>query len=537
MSAVLDVRGVRLGEGAPKLIVPVAGKELAELARGAALAMDAGAEMIEWRADFFAAVSDETALFSALSLLRQSIGETPLLFTLRSEGEGGICALSAIERAELLLRAVNTGLADLIDVEYSLSPSLVTKVVNGVRAAGKEALCSLHDYKGTPSRDALVSLMKAMCASGARAVKLAVTAKDASDLAALFAAALRMKEECPACALLFMGLGEAGIFSRLAGEAFGSAAVFAAAGVKTDAGQLSARSVAQNLSLFHTTLTEAYAAGLKRITPETKLFGFFGIPLKQAYSPRILNELFAFHGLNFFYFPIEIPEEEFPAVLRGARAASLAGFSVTKPHKLAVLPYLDALGPSAAHAGACNTVVNENGKWIGHNTDGIAGVEALRREGGMRIKDEAFLCIGAGGTARAMCYELALAGARRIYISSRSDACQKVAAQFNEDFPGVFFPMRAEEEALARCAANCDAILNLSGSGMEPHTEETPFPKAAFLPRHLCFDAVYNPSPTRFLREAGEAGCKMIDGLGMVRYTAERQLGLWTQKRERTENI
>ena len=527
MNATIDIRGVKLGEGIPKLIVPVAAKELSQILSGAHAALSAGAEIVEWRADFFDGVTNPKALRAALAALRDVLGETPLLFTLRSSAQGGALSLSPSEAADLLLFAAESGEPDLVDVEYALSPTLAHETIASIQALQKTAVCSLHLYDGMPPADALFSLLEELQKTGARILKLAVAQSEPDDQAKLFDATLRMHQEHPVCLLITMALGKAGMLSRILAETAGSVAVFGAAQQKTDPGQLSAKSTKETLSIFHKTLDDALEAGLSLPTPKTKLLAFLGTPLKQALSPRLLNALFAQNGLHYFYLPIDTAPDELDAVLTSLRVSNLRGFAVTKPHKTAVLPYLDELDVTASRSGACNTVVNSGGKWVGYNTDGIAAVEALKWEGRVRTQDETFLCIGAGGTARAMCFELALRGAKRVYIFTRSDACEALATEFNRSFPGMFAAFRASEENYLRIAQRCGVILNLSGSGMFPHVEETPLPKEAFRPGQVCFDAVYNPSPTRFLHEAREAGCRIINGLGMLQYTVAKQLELW----------
>jgi shikimate dehydrogenase/3-dehydroquinate dehydratase type I len=454
--------------------------------------------------------------------------ETPLLFTLRSTQQGGRFTLDADVAFEILLAAAKSGCTDLIDVEYGSFHLHAQTLVEKIRAFRCEALCSRHVFHVAPTREELYEILCGMKAAGAKAVKLA-----AMNQKELFAAVAHFKKESPETVLIAMALGETGALSRLIGEASGSAAAFASASsskqTKTDPGQLSAVSTKKTIAMFQRTYTEALSSGLPALTPDTKLFAFLGTPLKQALSPRILNQLFIKNGLPCFYFPIETRKDELDTVFIGLRAANISGFAVTKPYKTDVVRYLDELDTSVSHSGACNTVANRNGKWYGFNTDGIACVEALCHEGGVTIQGETFLCIGAGGTARAVCFELAKRKAKRIYIVSRSASSFALAEEFNKSFPGLFSALKPSDENYLAVAPHCGVILNLSGCGMRPNAEDTPFPKVAFHSSQVCFDAVYDPSPTRFLREAHEADCSIINGLGMLKRTVEMQLTIWTK--------
>lgn len=526
METFLNLRGVSLGAGIPKLIIPAASQTLDGVLDAARAAKVSGADIVEWRTDYFSAVSDPAALKAALFSLREELANTPLLFTFRSTEQGGRFTFGADVASEILLAAAESGCADLIDVEYGTSPSKAKTLIEKIHAFRCEALCSRHVFYADFSREELYEILCGMKASGARAIKLA-----AMNQKELFAAAARFKKESPETVLIAMALGETGVLSRLIGEASGSAAAFASASVqtKTDPGQLSAVSTKKTIALFHRTYAKALSSGLPELTPDTKLFAFLGTPLKQALSPQMLNELFIKNGLSCFYFPIETRKEELDTVVTGLRAANISGFAVTKPYKTDMVRYLDELDASVSYSGACNTVANRSGKWCGFNTDGIACVEALCHEGKVNIQGETFFCIGAGGTARAVCFELAQRKAKRIYIVSRSESAFLLANEFNKSFPGLFSALQSSGENYLTVAPRCGVILNLSGCGMWPNAEDTPFPKEAFHSSQVCFDAAYMPSPTRFLREAYEAGCRIVNGLGMLKRTVEMQLAIWTQ--------
>lgn len=527
MDTYLDLRGVKLGTGIPKLIVPVAAQTLDGVLDLARAAKDSGADIVEWRADYYSFVNDPDALRSAIFALREVLKATPLLFTLRSSQQGGRFTRDVDEALEILLKAAKSGCVDLIDVEYDFSSEKAKAIIEKIHALPCETLCSCHVSTTNHTCKELYEILCGMNATGTRAVKLA-----AGNQGALFSATARFKKEFPQTILLAMALGETGVLSRLVCEAYDFAATFAAASthVKTDPGQLSAESTKKTIELFHRTYMEAISSGLLALTPDTKLFAFLGTPLQQAKSPQMLNELFIKNGLPFFYFPIETNKEELLTVVTGLRAANISGFAITKPYKTDIVGYLDELDASVSHTGACNTVANRNGKWHGFNTDGIAGVEALMCEGKVTIEGETFLCIGAGGTARAMCFELAKRNAKHIYIVSRSQSAFSLADEFNKSFSGLFSAIHPSNENYISVAPHCGVLLNLSGCGMWPNTEDTPFPKEAFQASQVCFDAVYEPSSTRFLREANEAGCRIVNGLTMLKRTTQRQFAIWTQK-------
>ena len=265
------------------------------------------------------------------------------------------------------------------------------------------------------------------------------------------------------------------------------------------------------------------------ITVDTKLIAVLGTPLRHSFSYKMQNDVYKAMGLDYCYIPIEVSPEGFGAVVTAIRHMNFAGFALTKPYKVEIMKYLDDIDDTARIMGSCNTVVVRDGKFKGYNTDGAGFIRSLTEEGNIDIKNSVFFSFGAGGTAKSVCFELAGHGAKRIYISSRSAMCEELAENINNYFPGVCIPIRVHDRRRTEEGiSGADVILNLSGSGMYPHTDETPVDKSLLKPKHLCYDATYNPFRTRFLREAEEMGCRILNGLGMFIYQGAFQIKLWT---------
>ena len=267
------------------------------------------------------------------------------------------------------------------------------------------------------------------------------------------------------------------------------------------------------------------------ITVDTKLIALLGNPLRQSFSNILQNETYKQLELDYYYFPIETRKENgvLEDIVKGIRRMNFAGFACTKPDKEEILKYIDETDDSVEMIGSCNTVVvQSDGALKGYNTDGIGCLMSLEEETGENMSGKTFFSIGAGGTGKAVCFELARAGAKRIYISSRSDACEKLSQSINSYYPNVCIPVKSSDtQATVAAIKETDIILNLSGIGMYPHTEETPIEKGLLQPKHICFDATYNPEKTKFLLDAEEQGCRVINGLGMLAYQGARQVKLW----------
>lgn len=263
---------------------------------------------------------------------------------------------------------------------------------------------------------------------------------------------------------------------------------------------------------------------------DSRVIALIGTPLGQSFAARMQNAAYNAAGFNMAYFYCEADSTHLREIINGIRyIPTFIGCAVTKPNKVEVMQYLDDYDPLCKKMGSSNTVVKTaEGHLVGYNTDGYGALRDLK-EKGCAIKDQVMFSFGAGGTGRSVCLELAEAGAKKIYISSRSEMCESLTAEINKFYPGVCVAIRAsEEDKIAAALEETDVILNLSGAGMKGKEGYTCVDKKFLKPRHVCFDATYNPPVTRFLKEAEEAGCKTINGLGMTLYQGLRQIQLWT---------
>lgn len=262
----------------------------------------------------------------------------------------------------------------------------------------------------------------------------------------------------------------------------------------------------------------------------TKMITLLGKPLGQSFAARMQNAAYEAAGLNMLYFYTEVENDHLPDVINGLRYMNFAGFAVTKPNKIEVLQYLDELDPLCAKMGSSNTVVITDGKLKGYNTDGIGFFISLKEETGLDVAASTFYCCGAGGAGRAMCSVLAYNGAKKIYISDAFPACaQSLVEDINANFAPVAELVAADDAAAcAQAIAASDVVMNASGIGMAPHLDETPIPKETLRPEQICFDACYNPDKTRFLLEAEQVGCRVVNGLGMSLYQGAEQIRLWS---------
>ncbi|MDD4046918.1 MAG: shikimate dehydrogenase [Tissierellia bacterium] len=270
------------------------------------------------------------------------------------------------------------------------------------------------------------------------------------------------------------------------------------------------------------------------ININTRMIALLGKPLSQSYAARMQNAAYKAAGINMLYFYSEVENEHLLDVVNGIRHMSFAGFAVTKPNKVEIMKYVDEKDSLCEKMNASNTVVIlPDGKLKAYNTDGIGFIRALKEEmPNINVKESTFFCIGAGGAGRAISSVLAYYGAKKIYIANRTiSKAEKLVDDINKNFAPVAELVDLNDEAMLKDKIReSDVIMNNTGLGMFTKIEETPISKELLHSGQLCFDATYNPAKTRFLSEAEEMGCSIMNGLGMSLYQGAEQIELWSGK-------
>ena len=267
------------------------------------------------------------------------------------------------------------------------------------------------------------------------------------------------------------------------------------------------------------------------ISVDTKLIPLLGTPLRQSFAPRMQNSAYKAIGFDGCYFPVEIGTEHLEATVNALRWMNVPGFAVTKPNKVEVLKYLDEVDDLARKMGACNTVVNKGGVLKGYNTDGEGCITDIKQNG-VDIPSGTFFCCGAGGAGKAVCFTLAHHGAKKIYVTDIVDESAKLLADdLNKHFGSVAtYCPASDKETYLNMVRGSNVLMNMSGVGMTG--DETWIDKAELAHKPLCLDAVYNPLKTRFLVDAEEMGCQILNGLGMSINQGALQVKLWTGHEE-----
>lgn len=272
---------------------------------------------------------------------------------------------------------------------------------------------------------------------------------------------------------------------------------------------------------------------MKDITGHTILTGLLGSPVSHSISPMMHNESFKQLDLDYVYLAFDVQENEMATAVQGLRALNVRGFNVTMPGKNVMATLCDKLSPAAEIIGAVNTVVNENGILIGHNTDGIGYMRAVS-DAGHNIIDKKMTLLGAGGAATAVLVQAALDGVSEISIFSIHDAfferAQRIVAQLNERTSCKVTLYDFDDESILRREIADSAILtNGTSVGMAPNTDRSIITDTTMFHKDLIVsDVIYNPRETRLLKLAKEAGCQTFNGLYMLLYQGAEAFKLWT---------
>lgn len=241
----VTVRNVTFGDGNPKICIPLTARDMAQLEAQSARAAVSFCDLVEWRADFF--MEPEEQFTAALHVLRDRLGDKPLLFTFRTKAEGGEREILTEEYERLNAQAAASGLADLIDIELNRGEETFCRICDAAHAHGVPVVGSFHDFSMTPSRERIEEILCRMQELGADITKAAVMPRCERDVLSLLEASVEMKLQYADRPFITMSMGALGAVSRLCGTLTGSAVTFASAGQASAPGQLDAGTVADVL--------------------------------------------------------------------------------------------------------------------------------------------------------------------------------------------------------------------------------------------------------------------------------------------------
>ena len=252
-----------------------------------------------------------------------------------------------------------------------------------------------------------------------------------------------------------------------------------------------------------------------KIDQHTQLYGVIGNPVRHSLSPTMHNAAFEAVGINAVYLAFETGDLE--GVAKAMKALPIKGISVTIPHKITIIDYLDDLHPLARQIGSVNTVLNQDGCLVGYNTDATGALRAL--EENVRLEGTHCLIVGAGGAARSIAFALKEIGAI-VTITNRTSS---KGASLAETIGCRFVPWEHMDHIDAKL------IVQTTPVGMSPNVDACPIPVSILKPGTVVMDIIYNPMRTKLLRLAESRGCQVIDGVSMFVHQGAEQFRLWTK--------
>lgn len=372
-------------------------------------------------------------------------------------------------------------------------------------------IVSSHEFSVAPENSFVT--YEVLASANVSNIKIAVQADDITDTNAVWKLLERAKRDNKN--IIPIAMGEAGKWTRILGLAHGAFMTYAAleSGKETASGQITAKD-----------LIETYR--VKELDEQTEIYGVVGNPVSHSLSPEMHNAAFKFHRLNAVYIPFEVKNlDEFIAkfIKEETREIELnfKGFSVTVPHKRAIIKHLDSIDETARKIGAVNTVKIVGGKLHGFNTDAQGFIEPLKNSYG-DLNNAKVAVLGAGGAARAAIYALKKERAKVTVFARDVEKARKLAEEFDIEFAAL---------GARRSALNAyDIIVNATPLGTRGAMEsDTPAVAEQLKNAHLVYDLIYNPFETEFLREAKSVGVPTVGGLAMLTAQAMAQFEIWTE--------
>ena len=264
--------------------------------------------------------------------------------------------------------------------------------------------------------------------------------------------------------------------------------------------------------------------------------------MAHSISPMMHNEGFRQLDLDYVYLCFDVGTDNLKTAVEGMKVMGVRGFNCTMPDKNLMCELADELSPAARMIGAVNTVLNENGKLTGYNTDGIGYMQAVK-DAGHNIIGKNMTLLGAGGAATAVCVQAALDGVAQINVFSIRDQfferAQRMVDTINKETNCKASLYDFEDETvLKKSIADSHILTNGTSVGMAPNTDNCIIKDKSFFHEDLIVsDVIYNPRETKLLKMAKEAGCETFNGLYMLLYQGAEAFKIWTGKEMPVEII
>jgi len=475
----------------PRVCVAVIGSDPAAMVEKAeSLVRDN--TFLEFRLDY---LPRPALALSRLKQFHEYYPQVVSIATCRRAANGGKFRGSIASQLDLLSKAAAAG-CQLVDVELQSGARCKPDYWNRLRSRAA-LIVSYHDFHATRRLEETLAKMTALSADFYKIVTTATTLSDNVTMMKF------LEKNGDKHSLIGLCMGEQGIVSRVLAVRAGSAFTFAAVreDEKTGPGQMTAQD-----------LRGTYR--IEQVDAATRVYAVAGDPVAHSLSPALMNAALRRETVNGVY--LALHAKNLKDLMACVRDIPIHGLSITMPYKEAILRHLDNTDPYTSKIGACNTVVRQDGKLYGFNTDTAGVVRPLQQR--LSLDKAKILVLGAGGAARAAVFGLKERGAEVYILNRTAGPAQKLARS-------------ARARTIRRTdlkKLSFDAIINATPVGMG-NTRESPLNEHE-IKAHYVFDMIYDPMETRLMKMAKAAGAEVIPGVEMFVQQAARQFEIWTGK-------
>jgi shikimate dehydrogenase len=263
------------------------------------------------------------------------------------------------------------------------------------------------------------------------------------------------------------------------------------------------------------------------ISGKTRVCGVIGDPIEHTLSPTIHNAAFNHLGLDFVFLAFRVKAADLENALCGMRGLGIHGLNVTMPHKNAVIAYLNTMDTAVKFLGSANTILNEDGKLSGFNTDGVGALKALR-ENGTELAEKKVLLLGAGGAAKAIAFSLVKEVGELVVLNRATEKAEELAERLTGTLGKKVVGGALSPDAIAENLQDSDVLINATSVGMNPAANQSIVAPQWLRSDLTVMDIVYNPVETKLAKDAKAAGARVISGVEMLIYQGAASFQIWT---------
>ena len=255
--------------------------------------------------------------------------------------------------------------------------------------------------------------------------------------------------------------------------------------------------------------------------------GVIGDPIEHTLSPTMHNAAFNHLKLDFVFLAFRVKAAELENAMRGMRGLGIRGLNVTMPHKNAVIKYLDEVDPTVKFLGSANTILNDDGRLLGFNTDGVGALKALR-ENGVELDGKKLLLLGAGGAAKAIAFSIAKEVGELVILNRAPQKAKELAEALSVTYGKKVVGEALSPSVIQKKLREADILINGTSVGMHPHVSQSLVAPQWLKPDLTVMDIVYNPVETKLAKDAKAAGAHVISGVEMLLYQGAASFEIWT---------